>query len=1142
MVFSSLKVLTETLAFKDEADLRKYIPKPKKRFLPSILRISSLDRLILFLIKNGLSEMIEFIQCTVVVVFLILYIISEYEQHFSIYCVDLAVSTLYLVFMGISFLLSERKSHFFCSPHVILDVLTVFPVGVLMVVDIVRIFVHVGSGGDMDGYLFLNSLPYVRLIRLFRMGAVIHTYYQSRERGVMATIYVLLSSMFTLIVAFSAIIILIENETFPVTPLTDTQGFAYKEPLQFHDAAYLVLITILTIGYGDKVPHSILGQFAICAFSVLGALILLGKGKEILAILQNEGESLFENIDTQDVSKHIIVCGHSSAIEIFEFWKEFLNESHGKVATKKIAVVIEDRKEYDKLRRIARHKFFKERVTLVCDDITEFSVLSKVRAEHSHGVFVLTDSKSSNPEMQDSKTLMTVLAIKNFHSKIDVYAQYILEENSRAFTDAGTKIALCINDLKLKLMSNALLVPGLTTLISNVLVSSSADEVIKAFQAQAKSSEDDNWIPEYCEGCENEIYVVNFSKGFVGVPFHKAAEFVYEHYDLVLIAVHNDTGLLLNPYKGSGPYYIQETDRAVVMAQSVFHGHVLTLCNVPDAVRSIHKGSTSISSSVQGDDEYSTFSKKQKREQPIQVTVQSPNDSLAVQPQQTLRKRSLIVPTSPSPSSVSNAPLFNEPATNDSSTSPKSKVPWMKQMDKMKRLRGAVSRVVEVNNTTRYLLSGLAKHSIYSAYLRNGPISREQFFLKSAKHFSDHIIILTTQFQTAVRICTNLRSLYVPTNKMRPLLLMVQPRFANSTEVEKLFQQLGNIKDIHVIYGDFCSHDDLEKAGIKTASSAIFVSNPHETTITEMVDSEAIKTVLSMSSLSPQLSYIAEIVYRRNIKFFRKDNATAPTPKNSILHLIKPQQVDSDFEVYCLTSKLFAAGKIFSRSFFTRLLCQAFFTNEIIEVIENFCGYTRLDSKNSGNRPPTMGVYQISPDPQLIGQEFREVYLHYLRKNGVAIGIYRYKDDKFRYVVSNPPPSTKVLEKDLLFVIGNYVTITRPVEQGELEEKYEYSSSKESEDTTKNDPLDFLRKKKGKGPFAFSSAFDFPRQKQTSTSGSGSHQPGQSPLPQQPQNFEFSMNGETHANLPHTPGSKSPSRKSVSPLELDSMDQYLRGA
>lgn len=1002
----SLRGYIEQLAFSDESDLRKYVPKYNRRYLPYNLRITSLDRIVQYFVKKGFSEIVYIIQCIIVILFMLLYIVTEYWQHISVYICDFILSLFYLSLMILGFIISDRRGQYLCMPYNILDIITVFPTTLTAFIDFIRIFIHLEDQNVMNESWFWIHLPYLRLLKILRIGTIIRLYFQRRSRGKVFTSLVIIVTLGTMMFVSSGVFMLLENEAFPNTFITDTKGNAALNPLYFHDSAYFIISGITTVGFGDFVPHSIAGRIIVCLFIILFIVAILGKWREILFIFSNQSVIMYDF--SHDMSKHIIITGSITANEIYEFWKEFFDESHGKIYTKRIVVVINNEKEYSLLKKLSVHSYFRDRVTLICDDITNFTVLDQIKADRCSGLFILTNTKTNDPAKEDTETLVKVIAIKNYLSDIDIYTQYFLQTNAPLFQASGAKVTICIQNLEHRLLAGDCYSRGSASLISNLVFTKNRNSEI--FKLSSKKEGEKPWIDSYVQGIQPTIHIANFSIGFIGLSFHKAAEFIFEHFDITLIGVITSTSeFLLNPYNSIDPYFIKEGDRAAVIARSYFHSQTIALCQVPDAL-SIFK----------------TIEHRPRRNSDSQLSspINSPRKSIQDSPRRSLQESNQF--------------------------------PWINR----KGFKNIVSKVMDIQyRSPKIFMQKYQK--VFSAYLRESPLSKESFFLKSAKHFSDHIIILVKDFSFATDIGTYLRSIFVSPENLKPIIFVIPPSIQNTTDLENFYEEFSRIKDIFGFYGDFHNSKDMETLSVSTASSILFASHfidykqsnlqnslsqssigvIHDNRMTsDIIDADAAHYSLNLDSISSGIPYLASIYDRRNVKFFLRNYNLPPKRSRSLLHFLKIPHVDEDFERFYESSQHCASGKIFSKTFFTRLLCQSYFSNEIPDIVDALCGYQRTTQTYGDSYSPVMGIHLVSPDKDIIGVEYREVYAYFLKNRGICLGLYRFHSSTFSYTVCNPPLSTKIQAEDLIYVIGNYETISKRKRKADLEEKSEFSS------------------------------------------------------------------------------------------------------
>ena len=93
---------------------------------------------------------------------------------------------------------------------------------------------------------------------------------------------------------------------------------------------------------------------------------------------------------------------------------------------------------------------------------------------------------------------------------------------------------VCIQELKLNLLAKSCLVPGLITLVHNLVMSHNGSDDCGA---EGWDSRKRDWLDEYSRGCEYEIYRVALPAAFVGITFTQAAQLVHDTYNILLFAL-----------------------------------------------------------------------------------------------------------------------------------------------------------------------------------------------------------------------------------------------------------------------------------------------------------------------------------------------------------------------------------------------------------------------------------------------------------------------------------------------------------------------------------------------------------------------------------------------------------------------------
>ena len=81
-----------------------------------------------------------------------------------------------------------------------------------------------------------------------------------------------------------------------------------EDPLSFHNSLYFVIVTLLTVGYGDEYPKTIIGKI-IVLFIIFFTIVLIPKQtNELLRLMTIRSRYRRNDYKSVDV-RHILVTG-----------------------------------------------------------------------------------------------------------------------------------------------------------------------------------------------------------------------------------------------------------------------------------------------------------------------------------------------------------------------------------------------------------------------------------------------------------------------------------------------------------------------------------------------------------------------------------------------------------------------------------------------------------------------------------------------------------------------------------------------------------------------------------------------------------------------------------------------------------------
>ncbi len=215
----------------------------------------------------------------------------------------------------------------------------------------------------------------------------------------------------------------------------------------FFDAVWWAVVTIATVGYGDKFPVSPAGR--------AWAIVLIMLGVVVTSVLSGAVASLLverrirEGKGLQDViSKgHTLVCGwNGNAASVLEG----LSSARGR----KPSAVLVNALESDRVDAI-RSRFPTLDIRFVRGDFTSENILRKAAAAQAASAIVLPDdSLNGNLTGADERTILGVLALKSINPELSIGAELLSGDNAPHLRRAGVSDVLVSGELSGYLLSS----------------------------------------------------------------------------------------------------------------------------------------------------------------------------------------------------------------------------------------------------------------------------------------------------------------------------------------------------------------------------------------------------------------------------------------------------------------------------------------------------------------------------------------------------------------------------------------------------------------------------------------------------------------------------------------------------------------
>ncbi|MDR3549660.1 MAG: ion channel [Candidatus Pacebacteria bacterium] len=355
-----------------------------------------------------------------------------------------------------------------------------------------------------------------RLLRVTKISRVLKQWLQIGDNNVNSQIFTIVITIFTIIYFFAGLIQLFENMYMS----------SDNEPYKFHDMIYFTVVTLSTVGYGDIVPQTTPGQFAVIVLIMMVIVLIPKQSSDLLMLIDLQSPYARAMYKANPEIPHLIVCGNASVLALKTFCSELLHPDHG--SQDKNAVILNERVPNADMEAFLHDPQYEVYLTYLQGNPMIDRDLDRASANKSKLCVIFTDKSTRDPVAADHKNILTALAIKQqvyyeIHDSLRVCVQIMKPESqTHYFSTLNIQTAeprdhlIIVEEIKMNLMAKSCFSPGIIGLVSN-LVATSGD--LSGFS--------EVWINEYTQGMNFELYRTEVPNIFKGKTFLEVVKIVY---------------------------------------------------------------------------------------------------------------------------------------------------------------------------------------------------------------------------------------------------------------------------------------------------------------------------------------------------------------------------------------------------------------------------------------------------------------------------------------------------------------------------------------------------------------------------------------------------------------------------------------
>ncbi|KAJ3166328.1 hypothetical protein HDU88_003552 [Geranomyces variabilis] len=462
---------------------------------------------------------------------------------------DLFLASMFLLDYAISFYTSEDRLQFYFNPASLVDLFSIVPP-----------FVYVLISETSQYVWFLGLLRILRASRILRTYRLL-SFSETEEKRELT----ILALSFMNFVFLSASII----NALETINLTTSD---HPSLSNWHDSLYYIMVTFSTIGFGDLTPSSIPSRIIVILLIVVVIVFVPVQTGKIAEIYNNTSAFQRAKYTARLEHCHVILGGTVSYSAVIDFCREyFVADPEGHV------VILNDEEPTLDVRKLLRHPFYRNRVIYLRGTALNTGDLRRCQAQVATALFLLNldagvtpagmDESGEGEQLRvtrgvDAQILMQALVAKNAFPGLPIFGE-VQDIRSQDLSQAcGCDRVLCIDEIKMAILARNCLVPGLLTLVFNLVhtykdavvaaveVGSGGSGAARAGQSHSAFGYGAAWTTEYQHGAGHQIYGFKVPAGLVGVRFHHVVREVWTSFGAIVFAVMSgNSGFNSNPVR-----------------------------------------------------------------------------------------------------------------------------------------------------------------------------------------------------------------------------------------------------------------------------------------------------------------------------------------------------------------------------------------------------------------------------------------------------------------------------------------------------------------------------------------------------------------------------------------------------------------
>ncbi len=240
------------------------------------------------------------------------------------------------------------------------------------------------------------------------------------------------------------------------------------------DGLWWAVVTISTVGYGDKFPSSGAGRIVAMGLMVSGVFLLSLVTATIASVFVEQKIREGKGLETIREKDHIVICGWNRYTEEVLLWLH----TYGSQKNPHIILISElPIDEVDNLKL----KYSKYNLTFLRGNFVNEEVLLRADIKRANIAVIMADSSGAREkEDSDQRTILTSLTIKSLAPQVKIIAELVNSENKPHLERANVDEIIVRGEHIGSLIASAVSYPGLPRVFSKILSIDDGTNLTKA--------------------------------------------------------------------------------------------------------------------------------------------------------------------------------------------------------------------------------------------------------------------------------------------------------------------------------------------------------------------------------------------------------------------------------------------------------------------------------------------------------------------------------------------------------------------------------------------------------------------------------------------------------------------------------------